>query len=143
MHMFLFLLLIVVILLSIINESHGFVSSSSSSSSSLLLRKITKTKLIPNDITSSILLSDEDITKAVETATGEVSRFSQVDKTGVIGFFADGIEKAIDLVHSLLNGVGVEYSYGIAIIILTCLSKYNNSNNKILLLLLLLFLLSY
>jgi len=122
MYMILFSLLIVVILLSIVNESHGFVSSSSSSSS-LLLRKITKTKLIPNDITSSLLLSDEGITKAVDTATGEVSRFSQVDKTGVIGFFADYIEKAIDLVHSLLNGVGVEYSYGIAIIILTCLSK--------------------
>ena len=121
MHICLFSLLIVVILLSIVNESHGFVSSSSSSS--LLLRKITKTKLIPNDITSSLLLSDEGITKAVDTAAGEVSRFSQVDKTGVIGFLADYIEKAIDLVHSLLNGVGVEYSYGIAIIILTCLSK--------------------
>jgi len=120
--MLLFSLLIVVILLSIVNESHGFVSSSSSSSS-LLLRKITKTKLIPNDITSSLLLSDEGITKAVDTAAGEVSRFSQVDKTGVIGFFADGIEKAIDLVHSLLNGAGLEYSYGISIIILTCLSK--------------------
>jgi hypothetical protein len=111
------LLIVVLVLLSIVNECYCFAPSTS-------IRKITKLNLIPNDfLSSSLLLSNEEVVKAVDTATGEVSRFSQVDKTGVIGFFAGFIEQGIDLVHTLLNGAGLQYTYGIAIIVLTCLSK--------------------
>ena len=72
-----------------------------------------------NNIPSSIWLTDEQIAQAAT----EVSRYSQVDKTGVIGFLASGIEQAIDLVHTVLKGAGLEYTYGIAIITLTCLIK--------------------
>lgn len=120
------LLLLVIVVLSIIYECKCFAPSSFR-----IIKCKSKLNLVPEvnhgvfDALhgSSLWLADEEIAKAVDAAS-EVSRFSQVDKTGVIGFFADGIEKAIDLVHSALQGAGLEYTYGIAIIALTCLSKY-------------------
>jgi hypothetical protein len=121
------LLLLVIVVLSIIYDCNGFAPSSLR-----IIKSKSKLNLVPevNHVFdalqqhgSSLWLADEEIAKAVDAASSEVSRFSQVDKTGVIGFFADGIEKAIDLVHTLLQGAGLQYTYGIAIIILTCLSK--------------------
>jgi hypothetical protein len=47
----------------------------------------------------------------------------KVDKSGFIGFFADGFEQAIDLLHELAKKTGAESTYGLAIVFFTFLSK--------------------
>ena len=61
---------------------------------------------------------------AVPKDMSDVSRYSTVDKTGFIGFFADYIEQAIDLIHKGLQGAGLHNTYGISIIIFTLLGWY-------------------
>jgi len=75
---------------------------------------------------NGLFLSDESVGSAIASpppmsSSTDVSVYSKVDKTGFIGFFANGIEISIDFVHSLLNGIGVKYSYGFSIIIFTLL----------------------
>ena len=70
---------------------------------------------VHNHVTSSFFVSDESLQ--------QVSAYSKVDKTGFIGFFANIIEQAIDLIHVGLNKVGVENSYGISIILFTFFIK--------------------
>ena len=65
--------------------------------------------------TQSLLLAEE--------AVKEVSTYSKVDKTGIIGFVASGIENVIDLFHNLLNGFGIEYTYGFSIILFTIIVR--------------------
>ena len=61
---------------------------------------------------------------ADEVAAEEVvSAFSKVDKTGFIGFFADKIEIAIDLGHSVMQSAGIQYTYGFSIMVFTVLGK--------------------
>lgn len=71
---------------------------------------------------NGLFLSDETsaaASPALNPSPSDVSVYSKVDKTGFIGFFANGIEICIDFVHTLLNGIGVQYSYGISIIMFT------------------------
>ncbi len=70
---------------------------------------------VHHHLTSSFFISDEQMQ--------QVSAYSKVDKSGFIGFFANIIEQAIDLIHVGLNKVGVEYSYGISIILFTFFIK--------------------
>ena len=80
-----------------------------------------------NDHIPSFLLSLDDTTEAVansaSAAAEAVSPYSKVDKTGVIGFIASYVEGAIDGGHSLLQSVGLKYSYGFSIIIFTLFGK--------------------
>ena len=98
--------------------------------------------------TNSFLLSDADITAAVEAATksasemqsdalkvqnaavaaGEASRYSVVDKTGFIGFIADNVEKSIDFGHDIIKMTGIKYTYGYSIILFTFFGKINYAN---------------
>lgn len=125
-----FQLLLAVVILCSVSNTYCFKSSSSRIINNRIKNNNAKLNLVApdtvnhiidglNNIPSSIWLTDEQIAQA----SAEVSRYSQVDKTGVIGFFADGIERAIDLVHNVLKGAGLQYTYGIAIIVLTCLIK--------------------
>jgi YidC/Oxa1 family membrane protein insertase len=66
--------------------------------------------------THGMLLADGD----ASAVAGDVSRYATVDKSGVIGFFADKIEKAIDLGHQVIPG---KNTYGFSIIIFTILIK--------------------
>jgi membrane protein insertase Oxa1/YidC/SpoIIIJ len=70
---------------------------------------------VHHHLTSSFFISEEQMQ--------QVSTYSKVDKSGFIGFFANIIEQGIDLIHVGLNKVGVEYSYGISIILFTFLIK--------------------
>lgn len=58
---------------------------------------------------------------AASPASPELSRYSTVDKTGFIGFFANYIEQAIDLGHTTLQGAGLKNTYGFSIILFTLL----------------------
>lgn len=62
---------------------------------------------------SSFLLSAEEA----------VSVYSKVDKTGFIGFIADGIEKVIDFGHETLQRTGLQATYGYSIIAFTIFVK--------------------
>jgi hypothetical protein len=73
---------------------------------------------------SSMFLSDDAVASNVaEKASTDVSVYSKVDKTGFIGFLADYVERIIDFSHGLIKGLGVENSYGYAIILFTLLGK--------------------
>ena len=87
-------------------------------------------QLISDHISSSFLLSVDDVTGVTDAATNSASvvveaasPYSKVDKTGVIGFIASYVEGAIDGGHSLLQTLGVKYSYGFSIIIFTLFGK--------------------
>ena len=60
----------------------------------------------------------EEATKMVAS-----SPYTKVDNTGFIGGIAGVIEKAIDFGHSTLKSFGLEYTYGISIILFTVLVK--------------------
>jgi hypothetical protein len=76
------------------------------------------------DLHSTFNLADADATAAIPiTPAGEVSIYSKVDKTGVIGTIASYIEMAIDLSHELIQKLGVKDTYGYSIILFTILSK--------------------
>jgi len=72
---------------------------------------------------NTMLLSDEDVVQATQAATSDISVYSKVDKTGFIGFLADYVEQIIDLAHDLIKGLGIQNSYGPAIILFTFLGK--------------------
>ena len=84
-------------------------------------------QLLINDHIPSFLLSLDDVTDATTKSASAVveaaSPYSKIDKTGVIGFIASYVELAIDGGHSLLQSVGVKYSYGFSIIIFTLFGK--------------------
>lgn len=96
------------------------------------------TKLISkwhNSLSQSFFTADEALTvdaPATEIPNAPVtdvvpenaSPYSKVDKTGFIGFFATGIEIAIDFGHDMINKLGVKNSYGFSIILFTILGKY-------------------
>lgn len=78
------------------------------------------------DIHNALLISEEDISNAVQAvpdAAAEVSRYSVVDKTGFIGVIADNVENAIDFGHNILQKVGIKYTYGFSIILFTFFGK--------------------
>ena len=64
------------------------------------------------------------VQNSLVVAEETLSQYQKVDKTGVIGFIADIIEKAIDLGHVTLQSVGVKYTYGFSICIFTLLSTF-------------------
>jgi YidC/Oxa1 family membrane protein insertase len=64
------------------------------------------------------------VQNSLVVAEEAVSQYQKVDKTGVIGFFADIIEKAIDFGHVSLQSAGVKYTYGFSICIFTLLSMF-------------------
>lgn len=51
------------------------------------------------------------------------SPYTKVDKTGFIGGIADVIEKALVLGHTTLQSTGLQYTYGLTIILFTVLVK--------------------
>lgn len=67
----------------------------------------------------SMILSDDAVANVAEKASTDVSVYSKVDKTGFIGFLADYVERVIDFSHGLIKGLGVENSYGYAIVLFT------------------------
>lgn len=96
----------------------------------------TLSQLHPHIITDhipSLLLSADDIsagsdvvTNTASAAVEAASPYSKIDKTGVIGFIASYVEIAIDGGHTLLQNLGVKYSYGFSIIIFTLFGKKMN-----------------
>lgn len=76
-----------------------------------------------HSVTDSIKSLNHFDTSTFYTAAEQVSRYATVDKSGFIGGIATGIEIAIDAGHSLLNKVGVQYSYGFSIALFTLLIK--------------------
>jgi len=90
-----------------------------------------------NSLSQSFFTADESLSVNVPvseaqsvTVNSEVvpdsntSPYSKVDKTGFIGFFATGIEIAIDFGHDIINKIGVQNSYGFSIILFTILGTY-------------------
>lgn len=69
----------------------------------------------------SMMLSDEGVAQGM--AASDVSAYSKVDKTGFIGFLADNVEKVIDFSRGIFKSMGVENSYGYAIILFTLFGK--------------------
>ena len=67
---------------------------------------------------SSFLISAEEA----------ASVYSKVDKTGFIGFIADGIEKIIDFGHETLKQTGLKSTYGFSIIAFTIFGKHEYLN---------------
>jgi len=87
-----------------------------------------------NSLSQSFLTADEIAidtpvpetpkpTTSSEVVPENTSPYTKVDKTGFIGFFANGIEIAIDFGHDIINKLGVQNSYGYSIILFTILVK--------------------
>jgi hypothetical protein len=64
----------------------------------------------------------EHFQNSLMIAEEQVSRYSQVDKTGFIGFVATYVEMAIDFSRNLLQQAGIKDAYGYSIILFTVLS---------------------
>lgn len=73
--------------------------------------------------TQGFFTADETVTAVADISDATASAYTKVDKTGFIGFFADGIEKGIDFGHSTLQFVGLQNTYGFSIVIFTFLIK--------------------
>lgn len=72
---------------------------------------------------SSFFAAADDVSTSVQQTAEAVSPYTKVDKTGFIGFWADIIEKGIDLGHTTLQATGLKATYGISIILFTLLIK--------------------
>jgi YidC/Oxa1 family membrane protein insertase len=75
------------------------------------------------DISPFHTLLDQNSFNLADVVNEGASVYTKVDKTGVIGFFATYIEKAIDLSHNVIQNLGVDNTYGYSIILFTILIK--------------------
>lgn len=77
---------------------------------------------------SDSVVATQAADSVVATPAADVSPYSKIDKTGFIGFFANIIEISIDFGHDIIKKIGVENSYGYAIILFTILGKFSSTD---------------
>ena len=71
----------------------------------------------------AVSVGSTDIGSVAAATSADVSPYSKIDKSGIIGGAANIIETIIDFFHSTLNNIGVKYSYGFSIIAFTMIIK--------------------
>jgi YidC/Oxa1 family membrane protein insertase len=102
------------------NSSFSFVLKRSSSTRATSVLNV----YIPTtDYSHFETLLDQNSLNLADVVNEGASVYTKVDKTGVIGFFATYIEKAIDLGHGIIQNFGIDNTYGYSIILFTILIK--------------------
>jgi YidC/Oxa1 family membrane protein insertase len=125
------MLLRLVVVIAVIGSCLGFSRVSPlTKQSSLKARSLTPLNFSPNELIDPVQhaaqhmdMHGNDMSSMLISAEAAVSAYSKVDKTGFIGFIATYVEVAIDAFHGGLTGVGIQNSYGYAIMAFTLLVK--------------------